>query len=69
MVEKKFKVEIEWKLLERIAEYYEFPVAVFLGNNKMFKDKTRSKALRREAELYNKIKEIVEVASRNKKVR
>ena len=44
---KKIKVEVEWKLLQRIAEYYQFPSAVFLGSNDMFKHqpKTRNKAL------------------------
>ena len=37
---KPLKVELEWSLLERIAEYYQFPSAVFLGNKKMFKAKT-----------------------------
>ena len=57
---KKLKVEIEWKLLARIAEYYQFPSAVFLGNMKMFRHKTRSKAWRKKAELYDKIKAIVD---------
>lgn len=57
---KKLKVEIEWKLLERIAKYYEFPVAVFLGNMKAFpKGKTRNEVLKKKAELYDKIKEII----------
>jgi len=29
-------VLIEWKLLEKIAEYYEFPSAVFLMDKKRF---------------------------------
>lgn len=33
---KKLKIEIEWKLLEKIARYYNFPSAVFLGNTRMF---------------------------------
>ena len=55
----KDKVEIELKLLNRIAEYYEFPLAVFLGNLKIFKHKTRNQALRRKADLFDKIKELI----------
>ncbi|MBM4137821.1 MAG: hypothetical protein FJ241_13490 [Nitrospira sp.] len=37
-----FKVSIEWRLLQRIAEYYQFPSAVFLMPFKNFpKEKTR----------------------------
>jgi len=58
---KKLKVEIEWKLLARIAEYYQFPSAVFLGNLDRFKGhKTRNKALRRKGELFDKIKAIID---------
>ena len=57
---KKLKVEIEWKLLQRIAEYYQFPSAVFLGDKKMFRHKTRNKALSKKAELYDKIKAIID---------
>jgi len=60
MAEKGFKINVEWKLLERIAQFYKFPSAVFLGNMKMFKYKTRNQALRRKAELYDKIKEIID---------
>mgnify|MGYP001564198017 FL=1 len=44
---KPLKVTLAWKFLERIAEYYEFPSAVFLGNRKMFKEKTRKESLRK----------------------
>ena len=54
---KNFKVEIDWKLLERIAEFYEFPVVVFLGNKKMFKSKTRENYFRKKLE---KIKKIID---------
>lgn len=59
---KKLKVEIEWKLLERIAEYYKFPSAVFLGNLDVFKHapKTRDKVFRKKVELFDKIKELTE---------
>ena len=52
---KNFKVEIDWKLLKRIAEFYEFPVAVFLGNKKMFKGKTRGDYFRKKLERIKKI--------------
>jgi hypothetical protein len=48
------------KLLERIAEYYEFPLAVFFGNERCFPEKTRNEAWRKKAEKYDKIKDIVE---------
>lgn len=44
MKKKPLSIHIDWKFLERIAEYYEFPVAVFLGNKKLFKHKTRSQS-------------------------
>ena len=43
------KVELELKLLKRIANYYEFPLAVFFGNEKLFKNKkTRNISLMNE---------------------
>ena len=61
MTKNKLKVEIEWKLLERIAEFYEFPSAVFLGNMKIFpKCKTRRESFRKKAQLYDKIKEVID---------
>ena len=39
------EIVIRINLLERIAEYYEFPFAVFLGSEKMFKAKTRAKSI------------------------
>ncbi len=57
---KKLKIEVEWALLERIAEYYEFPTTVFLANKIIFKEKTRIKSLSRKAELLDKIKELIE---------
>jgi len=44
---KKEKIEIEIKLLEKIAEYYEFPVAAFFLPLKAFKGK-RKKYWRRK---------------------
>lgn len=59
---KKLKVEIEWKYLERIAEFYKFPVAVFCGNLKIFKNspRTRDERFTKRLEAYDKIKEIIE---------
>ena len=54
------KIEIEIKLLQRIAEYYSFPFVVFFGNEQVFKDKTRLDAYKKKAYLYDKIKEIIE---------
>jgi len=51
-------VEISLKKLKRIAEYYEFPVAVFFGVD-LPKNTTRCKELRKKAEAFDKIKEIV----------
>jgi len=55
------KIEVEWKLLERISKFYEFPSAVFLGNMKVFpKCKTRNELFMKKAKLYDKIKELME---------
>jgi hypothetical protein len=56
------KVEIELKLLKRIAEYYEFPLIVFFGDLNVFKEfpKTRNISLSIKADAFDKIKEIVE---------
>ena len=52
-------IKIEWELLERIADYYQFPVAIFLTDIKVFKNKTRNEALQQKAELYDKIEAII----------
>ena len=52
-------IKIEWELLERIADYYQFPVAIFLADIKVFKNKTRNEALQQKAELYDKIEAII----------
>jgi len=57
---RKQTVEIEIDLLRRIAEYYEFPLAVFFSDKSIFKHKTRSETLRKKAEAFDKIAEIVE---------
>ena len=58
---KKVKVSIEWTYLCRIAEYYEFPSAVFLGNMKVFDDKpkTRITALLKKVRAFGEIADIV----------
>jgi hypothetical protein len=56
---KPLKVEIEWKHLQRIAEYYQFPSAVFLSDLKLFTHKTRHESLKQKAELFDKIKDLV----------
>lgn len=60
MKKKELEVKIKVKLLERIAGYYEFPLAVFFGDKKMFKKKTRNLAWKKKAEKYDKIIEIIE---------
>ena len=59
---KKLEVKIKWEYLQRIAEYYKFPSAVFLCNMKMLpkSTETRDEGLRKKAELYDRIKEIIE---------
>ena len=37
----KTKIEIDYRLLERIAEYYEFPMAVFILPFRKFPEGTR----------------------------
>lgn len=55
------KVEIDLKLLERIAEYYEFPLAVFFGNEKCFTTKRRGDFLIvRAKEFQEKLNALVE---------
>lgn len=58
---KKQMVEVEAKQLQRIAKYYQFPSAVFWGDSKLFRHKTRDESLRKKAELFDRIKEIVEL--------
>jgi hypothetical protein len=52
---KKGKIEIDIKLLERIAEYYEFPLTAFFVPLKVFKG-TRRKNLRKKI---RKLKETI----------
>ena len=60
MLKKDIEVKIKLKLLERIAEYYEFPLAVFLlPDDKIFKEKTRNLAWKKKADKYDRIIEII----------
>lgn len=54
------KVEINVKLLEKIAEYYEFPLAVFFMQPKDFPKGRRVEHLWKKCTAYDKIVEIVE---------
>lgn len=51
------KVELDWSVLERIAEYYEFPSAVFFfKDTDAFPEKTRNAAaLKKMKELQGKL--------------
>lgn len=54
------KIELELKLLERIAKYYEFPLTVFLTNGKLLK-KTRCKYLEKEIKKkFGQIKKLID---------
>lgn len=59
--DKQFKCEFDWNFLQRVADYYEFPVAVFFSPEKAFPEKqTRIGNLGKKAECLDKIKEIIE---------
>ena len=55
-------LKIDFEFLKNIAEYYEFPVAVFLAGKEVFppKAKTRSDYYRKAALKYERIKDIIE---------
>ena len=53
-----FEVKIKMSTLQAVADYYEFPVAVFFGTK--FSKGTRNEALGKIKEKYDKIKEIIE---------
>ena len=60
------KINIDMELLEAIASYYEFPVAVFLMQVKDFPKKTtRLEAFKEKAEKYDRIRDIFECNSDN----
>ena len=52
------KIEISLKKLKRIAEYYGFPLAVFFLED-LPEQTTRDQEIRKKAEAFDKIKEIV----------
>ena len=57
---KELIIEIEMKHLDRIANFYEFPVAVFFGNAKLFGTKTTLReSLQKDHEMIEKIREII----------
>lgn len=58
MSKTKDKVEISISRLERIAEFYEFPMAIFFGGE--FKTRTISETLRKKANLFDEIWDIIE---------
>ena len=62
MKQKSVKVTLDWKYLQRIAEYYEFPSAIFLGPEACLdkQPKTRNISLEKKAEAFDMIKDIVE---------
>jgi hypothetical protein len=58
---KPLKVMMELPFLERIAEFYGFPFAVFFSDiNNLSKFKTRNDAFRNKIEAFDKIKEIID---------
>lgn len=58
---KPLKVELDFEFLKIIANYYDFPVAVFLAGKNAFsyKPKTRKDYYEKIAEKYERIKDIV----------
>jgi hypothetical protein len=56
------KIELDTKLLERISEYYQFPLAVFfMKADDISKARTRNDArLNRILEFEEKLKELIE---------
>lgn len=65
---KKIKLEIDLDRLEKIANYYGFPLAMFWAPKKIFKKgKTREQVLLRISEAFDKIRDIVEEIEQYKK--
>jgi hypothetical protein len=54
-------VKVKWKLLEKIAYFYQFPVLVFLGGTDNFPQsgETRETIVRKKAELLDKIHDLI----------
>jgi len=55
----KKKVELDFDLLKRIAEYYEFPLAIFFGSKSAFKYKTRKLALSGKVHAFDEISKVI----------
>jgi methylglyoxal synthase len=60
--EKDFDITVKWSLLQRVAEYYRFPVAVFLGSAETLpKEKTTEESVaNRYREYVEKVKLLTE---------
>jgi len=52
--DKSFNVIVSWKVLERVASYYEFPVTVFFTNVENFPSGTRNNELLRKAKEFER---------------
>lgn len=59
MKTKKLKVEISTKKLQEIAEFYEFPLAVFFMPEGSLPKGTRRQLFSKKADAFNRISEIV----------
>jgi hypothetical protein len=62
IIKEPVEITLKWEWLQRLAEYYEFPTAMFFGTIEMLKNKskTRTEELERKANLYDEIKELIE---------
>jgi hypothetical protein len=62
IIKEPVEITLKWEWLQRIAEYYEFPTAMFFGNIEMLKNhpKTRTEQNKIKADRYDKIKELIE---------
>lgn len=54
------KVTLKFSFLQKIAEYYEFPTAVFLSDSDDFPRGKRSDVLNKKVEILDKIKDLVD---------
>jgi len=52
--------KIDWKLLEKIAYFYEFPVAAYFSPVKMFRGTRKKFLLRERRRIKNKILKAIE---------
>ena len=55
---KDFEVKLKWKHLERIAAYYEFPVAVFLAETLPMKGTRKDRLLANARGFIEEIKDV-----------